>query len=377
MPSLARSTLLSAVLAALAPAATTQSLNIDIGTLGGTPQASYGGAAAQPGVWNAIPGGVPDHSHPLVALDGQPVPAHVRYWDFGFGGTTQCNLDFDFASGAAGDDAALIDDHHDSNATLNCDPGHVWLWGLEPGTYDVYTYAFRSLLPAQTTTDVLVTPVGLATENISGGASWSGSHALGTTYTLHTVGTSYLNRIELYLASTVIPGHVPFNGMQIVKRDAAESYCTAKTNSCGVQPTISTHGLPSLFTISSVLNSSFWVVWGPVAKAPNLGILIATTDGPLTTPIQHPLGFGWLCITPGPGFTRVLPAVTPSGGVSNCEARYWVDFGSFLNSGGMPWVPAEVAANGSSEVDVQGWYRDPGTPEGANLTGAVRFTVRP
>lgn len=46
----------AALIAAMAPIAAAQSFNIDVGDDGSQlPSASYGAAAQQPGVWNAMP----------------------------------------------------------------------------------------------------------------------------------------------------------------------------------------------------------------------------------------------------------------------------------------------------------------------------------
>jgi hypothetical protein len=346
-----------------------QSLNIDIGTLAGSPSSSYGGAAAQPGEWNAIPGNAGGQVHALVDLAGQPVAARLVYED----SSPSCSIDFILASGATGDDAALLDDHHDFSPTQNCQPGKVTILDLEPGIYDIYTYVFETIAPQFTSTKVFTIPFGLNNSSAAGGAVWSGSHVLGETFTLQTTATWTSGEIQLTLSHLGETHYVPLNGLQLVKRHTVQTYCTAKTSSCGTTPSISVAGLSSL----SWTGYLFPVTWGPVANQPgNLGILIATTDGPLATPFQHPLGYGWLCITPGPGFSRVLPPVTPVGSGS-CNGFYTVNFNNWLGAGGMPQVNALVAANGFADVDAQGWYRDPLAPGGANLTDAVQFTVLP
>lgn len=363
-----RGTRTGLLLVALAPALAGQSLNVDVGTLAGSPSAGYGAAAAQPGAWNALPGDAPDQALPLVDLSGQPIAATLRYES----SSASCDLDFVMASGATGDDAALLDDHHDFNKSGSCLPGQVEIAGLEPGIYDVYTYAFESLGPTLSLTKVTPFPAGLTTEGLAGGATWGGAHVLGETYTLHTVGTTYWNAIQLAIDDQGSWDYKPFNGVQLVQRESFQTYCTAKTTSCNTAPVLSTHGLSSV----SMPNNHFTVVWTPVPSGPNPGILIATTDGPLATPFQHPLGYGWMCITAGPGFVRVLPPVVPSA-TGFCQGLYQVDFGAFLTGGGMPAVNALVASQGFAHVDAQGWYRDPASVGGSNLTGAVRFTVIP
>lgn len=58
-------------------AARAQSFNVDIGAPNSVPQSAWGGAAQQPGPWNAV-GFVPTTPFALVDLSGAPTAATIR-----------------------------------------------------------------------------------------------------------------------------------------------------------------------------------------------------------------------------------------------------------------------------------------------------------
>jgi hypothetical protein len=137
-------------------------------------------------------------------------------------------------------------------------------------------------------------------------------------------------------------------------------YCTAKTNSQGCVPTLSTSGAPSAssaaaFQIhaSSVLNQK-------------TGLLFYGFE-PANAPFQD----GWICIQPPT--TRTAPQ--NSGGSAlpdNCTGSYSFDFNALIRSGADPLLVV------GRDVFAQYWSRDPaysGVKTG--LTSAAHFAIQP
>ena len=97
-----------------------QSFNVDYGSAFGTPSSSYGAAANQPGLWNAV-----DANTPPVALkdvDGNATRVRV-FEQLPFGPAS-----FDDPA-TSGDDEALMDDYLD----LHSVPHTFEIHGLQPG----------------------------------------------------------------------------------------------------------------------------------------------------------------------------------------------------------------------------------------------------
>jgi len=173
-----------AVGAFLAAPAAGQSFNLDsdTGVVGntamGAPAATFAGAAAQPGTWNAITGNVL-LSMPLVNLNGSPSSAVV---------TRQASAGGNFASDNANttrDFQLLLDDGYDLSAAP---AGFISFTfsGLQNGTYEVYTYAIAPDVPE---VDFTIVRIGTdtTTQQTCGGPMPVNSFTLGITHTKHTV----------------------------------------------------------------------------------------------------------------------------------------------------------------------------------------------
>jgi hypothetical protein len=115
--------------ALLAPRAAAQSFNLDFSTKAGAPGEAFGAAATQPGFWNGVPrdNGVP---FALVGLDGVATAATVSLANVG-------EDQFLDDSAAEGELFALVADRLLSQGP----PLEADFSGLQPGVYDVYTYA--------------------------------------------------------------------------------------------------------------------------------------------------------------------------------------------------------------------------------------------
>ena len=166
------------------------------------------------------------------------------------------------------------------------------------------------------------------------------------------------------------PAAFGLRGLEFLEPAGPSIYCTAKPSSCGTTPTISG---PAASTSQSLAGpGSFDVTVGLVPSGFNPSILIYSTGGALATPINGP--YGYLCIKPGTGFFRVLPPVQPSAG-SGCDSTYVFDFGNYLATQ-MP-DPFLKQPSLPRLVELQAWYRDPPSPNGANLSNAMTISVVP
>lgn len=188
---------------AIASSASAQSFNIDFGAAGSAPASTYG-AAGSPGVWNVI-GVLPGFSRtPLVDLQGAAGSVEL----YMYGGSSLALLAVDDA-GTQGDDAALMDDMLiGSNDPVDvC----VWIDGLEPGEYEVLTYA---LTPGESTRECRVRVDFADQGETMIGGPWPGQMTEGTTHARHTV-TSGNGRIGLH--SGLYNGYLQsgINGVQV------------------------------------------------------------------------------------------------------------------------------------------------------------------
>jgi len=190
--------------ASLCPA---QGINIDFeGTAGvglpgtGVPANTFGGAANQPGAWNRVFAATPV---PLNDLTGAASGVTISRLGGGIAHTGFANPN------TAGEFELLFDDYWATNAVAFT----VRFTGLNPGWYEVYTYAINPapLFPATS----LVTVAGAAPipTQQSGGAMPLNSFDLGVTHTLHRVLVPAAGILDLTLVAPFGSGGV--GGMQL------------------------------------------------------------------------------------------------------------------------------------------------------------------
>jgi len=196
-----RNAFLCSILLAIATPAYGQSFNIDFGSSGSTPAATYA-AAGIPGTWNAIGVLPPFERAPLVDLAGQPSSAMI----YMFGGTIMMEVD---DPGTSDDHQALMDDM----LIGYCDPVDVCIWveNLVVGDYEVLTYALTPSDPARTC-PVRVDFGSPGPTNVGG--AWPGDHAELVTYVRHTV-TPTNNKIALHSGTYNGNFQAGINGIQI------------------------------------------------------------------------------------------------------------------------------------------------------------------
>jgi len=161
-------------------AAQAQSFNIDFGEPGAGPPATYG-AAGLAGVWNSIRGehttpsqSPQPHDYPLVDLNGDLTGVGLHQ----FGGT---DLIWEPDPSVTGDDAILL---YDAIITYSMGlQSCLYINGLENGTYEITTYAWRQNHPE------LMSDVHHDTnpEHQTIGGAWPGQHEFEITYARHEV----------------------------------------------------------------------------------------------------------------------------------------------------------------------------------------------
>jgi hypothetical protein len=204
--------------ASLAGSAAGQSYNIDFGDPRGNdkPASSYA-AAGLAGAWNEI--GVPASGvyYPLVNLQGQPTAAEL----YNIGGSDLLVSD---DPGTTGDHDALMDDMliGHNNPVDVC----IWVRNLPPGSYEVLIYAMTPNNPSLASR----TRVDFADQGPAFiGGLWPGAHALGITYSRHTV-TIANDTIGLH--SGLFNGFIQsgINGIQIRKIHPGDTNGDAVTN---------------------------------------------------------------------------------------------------------------------------------------------------
>ena len=137
------------------------------------------------------------------------------------------------------------------------------------------------------------------------------------------------------------------------------TYCTAKTNSLGCVPSMSSSGLPSASAATP-----FAVTCANVINQKN-GILFYSHQ-PAAIPFQG----GLLCANPPTQRTPVQSSGGSASG-SDCSGAFSFDFNAQIQGG----IDATLTAG--SEVFAQYWSRDPVSASTTSLSNALRFLVQP
>ena len=143
-------------------------------------------------------------------------------------------------------------------------------------------------------------------------------------------------------------------------------YCTAKLNSLGCTPAISSSGAhPSA-------SASFgFTVQALNVRNQKPGLLLYGISGPANVPFQA----GFLCIFAP---VRRASGVNSGGSASpanDCSGVYTIDFNTFIASGlGQPALQVP-----GTDVVAQWWGRDPGfpAPNNSTLSDALGFVIQP
>jgi V8-like Glu-specific endopeptidase len=138
---------------------------------------------------------------------------------------------------------------------------------------------------------------------------------------------------------------------------SSSTYCTAKLNSAGCLPTISSAGSPT-------------TTGGAGTFSINSSAQLSGQNGLLlygTLPAATPFAGGVLCV----GGTLVRTAAQNSGGTVGCTGSFTFDMGAWIASGIDPSLECGAI------VYTQYWARDTGflPPNNASLTQGLKFTI--
>jgi hypothetical protein len=335
------------------PLAWSQSFNVDIGAnvVYGTPANSYGGGAAQPGLWNSWSGSQPKV---LTSIDGTATAVTARYL---------INISFSEVEtdlpGSSGGDERLMDDRRSSSTVFGAIED-VEISGLWNGQYEVYTYAFDSTFAYQTRVRVFGSPDPFV---VLGYGTFPAAQAQNTTFAKHRATVS--NGVITIEIDTATNWFSVINGFQLRwLAPLPSSYCTAKVNSLGCTPVVTTTG-----ACSSSSASGFTI---RCANARNLkpGLLLYTTNGQLATAFQG----GFLCLASP---IRRTPGVNSGGSplpAADCSGIWQLDFNAFV-AGSLGGNPSPALSVPGTVIDAQWWGRDPGfaPPDNTALSTGLEF----
>src|SRR5688572_23885663 len=167
---------------ALTGAAAAQTFNVDFGSAlfgAGTPMATYGAGAGQPGVWNNVDTdflGSFFVTSPLQTTSGASSSVVLELDALGSTGLIPYEAD---EPNTFGDDQALFDDCYFNGA-----PSSLTIRGLAPGNYRLYTYA---MAPDSNVYQTGVDVAGSVDPLQAVGGDFSAGFALGVTHAEHRV----------------------------------------------------------------------------------------------------------------------------------------------------------------------------------------------
>jgi hypothetical protein len=329
----------------LAHGARAQSFNIDIGHWGNAPSNACGAATGQKGFWNVV-----GHDTAQVAL--LDLTAHGTNATIAWPTTAYD----DGIHELAGNDAQMLNDYQ--LVGFNGGPSTNWsIQGLQNGPYRV---TFYSRLPngfgVAGHTDFTLSGGALGTQNCTGILDIGFN---GYRYGVHmaqdtTVVSNGTLAWNVFLSSGEFGA---FNGVQIeaLVPGTVRAYCTAKTNSLGCVPAITSSGVPSVTGTFSVLASS--------ERSHRPGFLVWSR-------LQNGMPYfeGSLCVASQ--FVRTAPQ--DSGGtvgVDDCSGTYSFAFDAT--------VLALAGLSAGDVVACQYWSIDEASSGGNALTRGLTFVIAP
>ena len=140
----------------------------------------------------------------------------------------------------------------------------------------------------------------------------------------------------------------------------ATTYCTAKMNSCGTLPSMSSSGTPSATAASG------FVIGAAGTKAHKLGLLLYSDAGPAASAFQG----GTLCVSPPVKRTVVIQDLIGTPG--ECDGMLSLDMNAFA-AGALGGNPAPSLRIPGTRIHAQVWGRD--TVNQSLLSDAIAYTV--
>jgi hypothetical protein len=164
----------------------------------------------------------------------------------------------------------------------------------------------------------------------------------------YTVNFSAPGYATANLPITVTASSAQLSEIQLVPNSGVSNYCTAKVNSLGCTPAMSSTGAPSTSAASG------FVINGNSVRNNKSGLLFYGVSGSASGAFQG----GILCVastikrTPG-----VASGGSPSG--NDCSGVYSIDFNAY-RAGALGGVPLPALSIPGTLVHSQWWGRDPG-----------------
>lgn len=336
--------------------ANAQNFDFNIDASGGfaatpLPANTYGAASGQTGLWTNVDVGLSGFPMALSDITGNLTSATVTF-SAGF------NFNFDNAN-TTGDDEALLDDSQCSAG------GTVWTFnGLQPGDYEVYSYAWAPDVPLSYITNVAVVGSPDAPQDV-GGQDWLGTYVLGGHYAEHdvVVGSSG----QLIISFAVTSGFGTINGVQLKEGNPGASvstYCTSGTTTNGCVPIVAGLGTPS-----ATAADGFTIVAANV-EGQKQGIIFYGTTGQQATAWATGSN-SFLCVKAP---TQRMVTINSGGNANACNGTLATDWNYFMAN--TPSALGNPRMIGQA-FDAQAWFRDPPAVKTTNLSAAVHFTLGP
>lgn len=341
-----------------------QSINVDFGEPSAGPPSSYG-AAGLPGYWNAIHGDGTDVT--LKDLSGATTSVH-----FYQSGASAPYLEND--PSLSGDDALLMKDGVITH-TFGTD-ACFFFSGLQSGTYELITYAWRANHPSLVAKSFVDNTVGV---EHTGGA-WPGHHVHGVTYARHVVVVTSNGLLTSHSGLNTSAGGDTSagevcNGLQLRRITEYVPYCsgdgTATACPCG------NSGTAGSGCASSVSASGAYLVATGIASVSADSLVLAGSDMPSSSVLyfqgtaQQSGGAG---VVFGDGLRCVAGTIRRLGTKSNVSgASTYPAAGDVAIS-----LRGAVPASGGTRY-YQAWYRNVAGPcgSGYDLTNAIAVTWAP
>jgi hypothetical protein len=342
---------LASLVSGTAPA---QCFNIDLGTQHGTPPATYGGAAAQPGFWEQVDPDPIVVKHKLRDISGAQTAANVRFrWPPGStSGSASASL------GVTGDDQLLLEDFWRTAGAYGY-TFEVHFKKLEPGTYRVYSYCWEGVSNGTGLWDTNVTlERGHRPRANCGESNWLGHHVLNRTF-VTDVTVSVAGRLQIEYETSPY-GHV-VNGIQLVKINAGcpsvyEVYCDQGAV-LGCDSHLVASGRPSA-SGADAFNIEM------LGGAPGLGLFYFGVNGRTSVPWAA----GTLqCVQPPVTRLKTNNSTTQA---SSCASYQRLNFTNWMAN-----HPSRTPPPGTL-VQLQAWTNPTGTAK-SRLLDALEFTIEP
>jgi hypothetical protein len=317
-----------------------QSFNVDLGPnilFAPAPSPQYGGAAQQPGTWNAFQ---PTFTaRPILDITGAATGVTLR-------SDSVSSFTVFPTVMPAGDDQRLMEDFQ---ITPNLNTLVTWtIAGLAVGTYDLFVYA-SDPTNASLQTTIGVPSTGLPTQDI--GVGWPGAHALGQTYAYFRVAVP---AGQLDFTGTVVGGQFAsgvVNGFQLVEvppQTLGTTYCTSNPNSTGVVGHVVATGSTSIAAADLRLEAR---------RLPTLSFayfLTSETQGNVANPGGSQ---GILCVGGSVGRFNTLVGQSDASGVYTICTQGCPP-GRTFSLGALPQPTGPVAAVAGETWNFQCWFRD-------------------